>query len=62
MSYYPSVSACFQPYPLELVAAQAVGLVSCHVLAFSTWTGLFPWVLGGLTLAYVRLFFYLQIH
>jgi hypothetical protein len=29
--------------PLELATAQAVGLVSCHVLAFATWTRLFPW-------------------
>jgi hypothetical protein len=43
-------------YPLELAAAQAVGLVSCHVLAFAAWTRLFPWDLGGPTLAYVRFF------
>jgi hypothetical protein len=42
--------------PLELTVALAVGLVSCHVLAFAAWTRLFPWDLGGSTLAYVRLF------
>jgi hypothetical protein len=42
--------------PLELVAAPAIGLVSCHVLAFATWTRLFPWDPGGPTLAYIRFF------
>jgi hypothetical protein len=42
--------------PLELAAAQAVGPVSFHVLAFAAWTRLFPWDLGGPTLAYVRFF------
>jgi hypothetical protein len=42
--------------PLELAAAQAVGLVSCHVLALKALTRLFPWDPGGPTLAYVRFF------
>jgi hypothetical protein len=35
--------------PLELAVAQAVGLVSYHVLAFAAWTRLFPWDPGSCT-------------
>jgi hypothetical protein len=41
--------------PLELVAAQAVWLVSCHVLAFVAWMRLFHGIQGP-TLTYVRFF------
>jgi hypothetical protein len=39
-----------------LAAAQAVGLMNCHVMAFAVWTRLFSWDPGGPTLTYIRFF------
>jgi hypothetical protein len=41
---------------LKSTTTLAVGLVSCHVLAFAAWTRLFPWDPRGPTLVYVRFF------
>jgi hypothetical protein len=48
--------------PLELATAQAVELVSCHVLAFAAWTRLFPWDLGEQPWHMLGSLFYLQIN
>jgi hypothetical protein len=56
-----NTSGWVAPSPMELVAAQAVGLVSYHVLAFATWTRLFTWDLWG-NLGMIGSLFYLQIN
>jgi hypothetical protein len=54
--YNKNMSGWVALSPLERATAPAIGLVSCHVLAFAAWRRLFPWDPGGPTLTYVRFF------